>query len=539
MLRQLYDATFGRLRQWRRGVSLRSVAAVIAAVAAVAAVAVSVWTHYSQVGAARRIARQNGAIFEIVDAFGDNGASLSDITSRYNSTMPLDELPAVIDSLEDGDIRSVLLQLGPSVVFSAGRWYSSGNAPLSRVVVFIDDIAFGIPQIPDSYKARSLTADDVSNLLSPIENSTETVQLQVEEARRLNAITRMSQQAAQSPVSTQRAYSPSDIVALFQSGFTFYYEYTQWAGVAREWSGILRNDSIEPVQRINSFVDNELNSVLSGGAFFRALVGMAAIGMSSRENEDVPFSFAAEEGDCRGPGATGVRLIGPRPRPGGGLPDLLARLGGGEGLVYVLNWGSSMSVVANATADERRIDAARQLARLFEQACTESLGRVFESASEIFGREHVLINDYIDEWNRILAARRPASLIVTATIFNRGTHGTYVRRDVRAGIGARGGSEKVTLTLTSGEDVGGENSTTPYLAVSASQPSTYKFRASLEADDRERLYGAFVGGLNYIQIGVLALMGESNRRVYSPIAPFSEEAQERARMEIEDITIDF
>ena len=512
---------FRRLRQWTEGPILRSVTAGLTAAAAIAAVAFSVWTFNWQEDAEALATRQNGLVFDIVSSFGDTGATLRDIRLRYISTLSDDDWPAPVDSLQDDYIRSVLLRLAPSVVSADDRWYASGNAPLSRVQVFIDDISFGIPQIPDTYKSRSLTGDEVPRLLSPITNSTEVIQLEDDEVRRLNGIARISNQAAERPVSTERTYSPSAVVDLFDTGFAFYYEYTQWERATKQWSDVLRNEVDDQVQQIHSFVSTNVAAVPNNPGLFRALTGMATI--QPRGSEDIVVSLAPEEGDCRETNATRIRFY-----------QTLVQ----QRASYVLDWGNSISVVAGVSSSEDRIEAARALGGLFERACTKSLSRVFETASEIFGREHVFIDDYLNAWNEIFTARRPASLVVTATISNTGRYGTYVRREVRAGVGARGTGQKIGLTLVA-SDLGEDVQRSPYLVVPASTPMTYRFRAALESDVRNRLYGAFASGLNYIRIGILASVGESNRHVYSPVAPFSDEARRATRAEIDEVPIEF
>ena len=156
------------------------------------------------------------------------------------------------------------------------------------------------------------------------------------------------------------------------------------------------------IQRIYSFVNTEVANVLDSAGLFSAILGMANI---SRLGEDGDLlSLDPDAGECVGPGSTRIRLD----------TRLIE-----ENLILVIDWGRFWSPVAGGSTPEL-VPVAEKLVRLLEEACVGTLSRIFGEASGVFGREHVYMKRYLDEWNRIFGASRATNLRLTLSLANLG-----------------------------------------------------------------------------------------------------------------------
>ena len=413
---------------------------------------------------------------------------------------------------------SILIRLTPDdVALVDEKWFLSESAPVASLRAFISDISFGIPQIPDSYGLRALSGDEISEFLAPLRESDETVSLSEDEVRLLNDISSASNAAALRPVSTERIYGMEEVVELFYNSFSFYYEYTQWESVAKEWGEFLSRDDEPELQRIYSF-SNQVVGVPNAAGLFGSMVGMAVIGLLGQDGR-LAYLLNFDRGNndrCVGAGSTNIRLD--------------VREMEGEPIV-VIDWGGFVAPVASADNTER-VEEARKLVALLDEACVDTLSRVLNDASRVFGREHVFMKRYLEEWNSVFAARRATNLRLTATISNLGLFDTYIYPDIRIGIGNRGIDEKIVLTLTSSR-------TNAFIEIEARTTRTHTFRASLDSQVSEVLHGAFTGGLNYVQAGIIGSIGGPNEVIYSPITPFSSAARARLRQEVDRISVEF
>ena len=506
---------FTTLWHWPHWALVRYGTALVTALATAATVGFGAWTYFEAKDAAELVETQDRVVFTIVRNSGSGGVTLSEIVAQYVEKMPTGRAPSSSLSAVENDVVSTLIRLTPDdVALVDERWFPSESAPVASLKVFISDIAFGIPQIPDSYGLRALGTDEISELLAPLRESDETIRLSEGEARILNEISDASNQAASRPVSSERIYSMEETVESFSNSFGYYYEYTQWEAVAKEWSEFLSREGESAVQRINAFANTQVAGVPDGAGLFSAVVGMAAIGVLGQESA---YLLNLDRGDdrCAGEGSINIRLA---------LRDTE------EGPFIVIDWGRFVAPIAPADMPDR-VEAAEKLVGLLEDACAETLSRVLDDASRIFGREHVLMKRYLDGWNGVFAARRATSLRLTATISNLGLFDTYIYPDIRVGIGNVGLDEKILLTLTPRENA--------YIQIEARTTNTHTFRASLAPELSEILHGAFTGGLNYVQAGIVGSIGGPNEVIYSPITPFSSAARERLRQEVERIPVDF
>ena len=503
---------FQRVCEWQYWERVRAGAAFFAALATVLTLGFGVLTYYQQAKALNLVREQDSVVFRIVSESGESGAPFATIKTRYVERATAD-IPAD-DAVQDADLRLTLLRLTPQLVLVKDRWYVASSAPLSDLRVFVEDIAFGIPSIPDVYTERSVTEDEVADLLMPIRNAEEIIMLQADEVQRLNRLTEMSNQALRWRVTGDRSYTTNDVVDHFENAFRYYYDYTQWEKVTKRWSEFLATSAeSEPlVPRVQSFVKTEVTGLPSNPNLLRALTGMAVARYLDEENYLLDTSFV--DGDCDKSEPTNIRFHEHPDEPGS----------------YVLNWGRSMSSIGSIHDFAERKAATATLAVFFQHACAETLSRVFADASEIFGREHKYMKESLDEWNRIFNERKPASLNVAVTITNAGRFDTYIRRQIQASVGALDAEAGTQLTLTSSDNSDEDAVLSPFLRVGTRAPSTYRFRASLEEPQRDSLYEAFgeVEVDNFIEVKVIESFRESNNVTVSPPTPFSTAARNRS-----------
>lgn len=504
---------FHKLRNWPHWPHVRFVVGFLAALATIAALLFSVSESSRRARDEQVSERLDGTIFGIVMDSRDSGATLAEIKDRYRAMQLLDSQLPPSTEMPDAVFRTVLQRLS-GVVAVDDRWYLESAVPLSELQVTIDNIAFGIPPIPDAYTSRALTPEEVDELLSPIRDSGKIIRLSETEADNLNRIIRTASQAGGYRVAAGVTYTSAEVVDHFDSAFRRYYNYTQWEQVAKRWGDFLSRDDLDRVQRINSFVETEVNRAISHPEMLSNIIGMATVRNTGETSHLITFESRPDE--CVGPRATAVRLIHHPSEPR-----------------MVINWaGPTMAGVASLDAPQR-VARAEDLVRLFSEACPTTLSRVFYRASEIFGAQHVGMKASLDEWTRIFEARRDASLSIAVTISNGGTFDFYVRREVRAAVGTPGTSnEKEHFDLVADDGVGEEAS----LPVEARALRTYTFHAS-PATNLGALYSAFRNELtsSYIRVVIFSSFGGPNDVVVSSVTPFSDEARELMRREVDDI----
>lgn len=508
---------FNRIWQWQHWGVVRYVSGLLTAVATTTTVCFGIWTYYDARESAAIIETQDQVVFEIVADSGSVGVTLETIREIYAEQMAAHGPSQAPDTLEEDDILSTLLRLTPNVTLVADKWHVSNRAPVSNVKVFIQDIALGIPRIPDSYKSQFLRDDDVVELLTPLAESGEVLRLSEEEARRLNEIATVFSEPTQL-ASSEQTYSMRDVVRFVGGSFASYYDYTLWERAARQWGTLLSGDS-EPEesadQRIEALVNTQFLYAPDSSGLFRAMIELAADSQDERA-----LSLVADDDDCLPANSARIRLVrGPE--------------------MHIIDWGLLSLPIFRRGAPREMVDTAEKLVRLFDMACVKSLSRILLRASRIFGTQYERMEQYIDEWNGILTGRRANSVTLRVTISNFGPFDTYVRSSIRVGVGTIGSDAKILFTLTADKGSDEDSETNPYLPIGARTPSTYVFRSSLAPEISEKLYGAFTSGLSYIQAGIVASSGGPNENVFSPVTPFSDRARELLREEVDGVRIDF
>ena len=509
------------LRQWNHWGTVRYTSGLVTAVATVATVLFGIWTYHQAHDATALRETQDTVVFDIVARSGLAGVAIRDIAPQYADAMSAHGVSTSHSSVEDRDILSVLQRIAPSVTLVADKWHATGSEPLSDLRVFIQDVTAAIPQIPDAYKDRSLTSEEITELLLPLHRTVATIRLSAEEVRRLNSYADESNQAVETAVGTERNYTMPGVVRLIGKAFGLYFEYTQYERIAGNWSAFLSRDldaDESPVQRLEALINEQfLADPIGAGGVPTAVVVAAAVAPVGSASPGL--SLAAEDGDCVGSGSLNVRFAR---RPGG----------------YVIDWGRFESAISDRNVPRDIVDAAERLVELFESACVRSLSRVFRDASRIFGTDHEQMSGYIDEWNGVLA-RQAADLTLRVTISNVGPLDTFVRRSIRVGVGAVGSDDKILFTATADDDSAEAPEESLHLAIGGRTANTYTFQASLESDIGRRLLGVFTGELSYMRAGVIANLGGGNEIVYSPVVPFSEQARRQVAQEVDAVPIEF
>ena len=389
---------------------------------------------------------------------------------------------------------------------------SDSTAPESNLSVFIEDIKIGHPRIPQDYKERSLSHDELNKMLQKFKLGSKYVLLKDDEADRLNRINRKSYQAGVGAVTTDRAYPLAKLGNLIKPSMYFYYRYIKWGNVTRNWNNFfVENQETKAGNLIHDFVSNKVRSVPDSAGIFQAITGMIALD----ELEIYDYDMM----NCKST-----------------VAEYNIFMTKENGKNYI-DWGPFRSQIDD---DKDRIKAASRLLQFISRYCTEKLASIFLKAAAIFQREAKFMQKYLDEWQKILLARKPDSVEVLVTISNVGKFDTYVRREVRAAIGGKGEENKIRFNL-----IGdffrkkSDSNVSMHVPVKSRSANTLRFRATLKGKDKENVYGAFSSGLNYIRIGVLASSGGSNRVVLSPTVAFSKEAKKRAIHQIENMKVDF
>ena len=447
----------------------------------------------------------------------------------------------------DSPFANAAIPIIASALVGVGSWsgsilasaISDASAPESTLRVFIEDIKFGLPEIPGDYAERSLKPEEIETLLSEFSNSTEVIRLTETEVEALNAISLNSHQAGTRPVWAEGSYTMHDVATNFKSSFGFYYEYLLFDKTTNKWSAFLENNkNKEPGALMKEFSEKQVFPLSGAPMLFDAFNGMAALGRIDL------VEYRGKEGSCKSdPETTKIVLI-----PGTnelGLGELgLGELGLSElglGNSYELSWGNKFgSHLVSERDGPDRVHAAKRFAHWMSHACIDILIEVFNKMESIFEAEAKYMEQYLQRWNEVLRARKSKLIEVTVTVSNVGKFDTYVRREVSAAIGGQGGSEKIPFTLIYTEaGQSGKESDSLYWHVKSRSANTLTFRASLDEVKSEQIHGAFASGLNYIQVGVLASSGEIQEVVYSPVVPFSSAAIQKARKQVEEISIEF
>ncbi|MDE2811685.1 MAG: hypothetical protein OXM01_01585, partial [Gemmatimonadota bacterium] len=356
----------------------------------------------------------------------------------------------------DSPLANAAIPIIASALVGVGSWsgsllasaISDASAPESTLRVFIEDIRFGLPEIPGDYAERSLKPDEIDELLSVFANSTEVIRLTEAEVEALNAISLNSAQAGTHPVWAEGSYTMQDVATNFKSAFGFYYEYVLFEKTTDKWRTFLEdNKDNEPGTLMKEFSEKQVFPMSAAPMLFRGFNGMAALGKIDLDE------YRNQEESCKSdPDITKITLI---PADELGLGELGLEAGLGElvlGGSYELSWGKRFgSHLVSERDGPDRVRAAKRFAHWMSHACIDILIDVFKKMEGIFGSEAKYMKQYLQRWNEVLAARKSKLIEVMVTVSNVGKFDTYVRREVSAAIGGQGGSEKIPFTLIHAE----------------------------------------------------------------------------------------
>jgi hypothetical protein len=172
---------------------------------------------------------------------------------------------------------------------------SDSSAPDDATFAFIEEVRFGLPTIPATYKERELSGHDLQLLFAPFRKSKEAIRLTQQEVQRINAIAEVSGQVES--ISSERSYQLKELADNFSPVVGFYHEYGQWENVCAEWSNALKSSADMPAadrnqRRTNEvwrFVRNNIRPVLNAPGLFQGIIGMASRGQ---------LSLDPVQGDC-------------------------------------------------------------------------------------------------------------------------------------------------------------------------------------------------------------------------------------------------
>lgn len=379
-----------------------------------------------------------------------------------------------------------------------------GSVPPAVLDVFIEDIQFGLPTVSDLYKERRLNSEDLNAIFTPFRDLTETVSLTAEEAAQLNALA--AQSGMVQPVNPGRVYSMREVAGLLRS-LSYYYEYTQWAPLARQWSARLEDGASGAGTEVWQFVQESLETDVESAGVLSGIVGMMALEMI-----EVDSSTQA----CL-------------PEPFDGI--VLEEIQRDEGSFLALSTPRYTLPLVGLPSNQRRIEKAGRLVELFRFGCSTQLAMLFERASRVFEREANLIEQAVTTWNRALADRRSSRIAATVTISNLGKYNAFIRRDASIIVGPRGEESperQIRLILRAHLD----DADSPYIRIPSRDVTTLQFAARMNDEDKERIYHSFASGLTYLRMAVLANSGAHTSVSYSDLVPFSAEAKTAAETDL-------
>ena len=180
----------------------------------------------------------------------------------------------------------------------------------------------------------------------------------------------------------------------------------------------------------------------------------------------------------------------------------------------------------------------RALVDLLQSGCTAPLEGLFAEASQQFSAQQELVDRYVDAWTSALEAWQARRADVHIRVSNLSRFDMFARRNVRVGIGTpdeRSSVVEFTAPLASspgGRD-GGEAGA--YVIVKRRSATAMTIPLELPAAAgplRESASSA-------LRVALLVSSVEAEDVIVSPEVPFSREARERARREVDAIRIEF
>jgi hypothetical protein len=398
-----------------------------------------------------------------------------------------------------------------------GDKVSDSSVPASQVSVFIEDVSFGYPGIPDTYKEKRLIGEELRRFLQPFTDVRTTIAFTPDETKRLNDLAMKSGQIRQ--LNEGQAYSMKDLEEIL-GGVLYYYEYIHWKAILDSWASFLREQSEkgnQPEATVDVFVESLMRQITDATGIYSAIVGMAA-----RGNVIIPSAS---------------------PRPGEQRIPWIQWEESTQHGGWCIHFRTFAMLLAKSEEFKIRRDAAQRLYDLFSYGRVEQIREVLVDASSVLGQEAEVISEHAAELDRILASRRSKRLVVIATISNIGKFDAFFRKEAKIAVGPQGrGTEKIPVILMA-ESFTDESATysdkSPYFCVPSRQAVTVEFTTDLSDSLSDRLHGSYTSGFTYLQLGLVANAGKAQQDCASAPTPFSTAARTAATKRVDDIPMRF
>jgi hypothetical protein len=400
--------------------------------------------------------------------------------------------------------------------------FREGLAPLDRVSVFIEDIQFELPTIPEKLLNHPIDQGESARIEAEFKALKESVILDEPEADRINNIARgnVDLQEVRSGV----PYTLEEVYGFIGTPLSDAYKRQhKWPPMIQGWMECLnRHADDDGVKRLNRLIDSELERVREEelGSIFAVLLKLLCDGkieFPEAKKEDSHHKVA----EC-----TNLDYIG---------LVLGSRNDYGERAAYLRIKNKFCPLIYKSSWTSKHMD---RFVKLFQCAHIDQLITLFDDAIQIIQNESPRMSEYIIAWNSILKDRQSSFFILTATLSNVGRFDSFVGSKGRVGIGNSGSQPLTTFIVEEYkeyEEKGTKLQTALYIPVEKRQAKSIKFIARLEKDQRENVRSAYGSGLAYLRLGLLVSIGHSETHILSPSTPFSVQAREQFKQNIENI----
>jgi hypothetical protein len=424
-------------------------------------------------------------------------------------------IPQVRDKLVGGsNLRNALVPL----VAGALLWMvvagsdlvkariEESTIPADVLSLRIQNVEFGMPTIPESYLDSDPTQKQVKEILRPLSDDEDVLEISEEDFEQLNEIA--SESGMIVSIDKNRKHTAKDVANAVADCIAYTFNYKDWAKVASAWSSLLvrtdqeRGKDDKTIHRFAGAVSLQLTAA----GLFQGVVGMANRGTLS-------IPEAKEKDTClKTPnGVVEVREID---------DDV------------VLDFPDFQSIIHRGGNSPRRM-AALRLGNLMRLSCFTELSAVLKEASELFKREAGLMTKYVNTWNKVIANNRPQGIRITASISNVGRFDSFVRTNGKVSVGPLHSQNPLAFIVSSVEEPRAEESghdkhpekARNFLHIPSRSNLVVTLRARLTKELQTKLYGAYQSGQGFLRLGVLASSGASEEQILSQVAPFSSQAK--------------
>ena len=382
------------------------------------------------------------------------------------------------------------------------------SAPPDKIEVFIEDIDFGLPSLPASYKDGA-TDQQIADDLRALRDAGHVIVVSDTAAHQINDAAVKSAQGDW--VVANRGYETKEIAAFLDDAMKSYTRLRSWGPRVSRWGEDLGRAEAGVDDVMWQFVSGSLKSEVDNSGVMGMIVGMADGGAVKMDQL---------EGDCSSKEVKGfVREHRQATRVRVEFTEWILNIAGGE------------------EADSERTKLAVALAHLIEHSCVRTLSGLFKAAGDRAKTSAAALESYVKAWSDVLTGWKSDTLGVSVTFSNRGKFDSFLRSSGKIAVGSRGDTDhaiQVAIVAVNNERAPVSE---PYISIRSREARTQMFAAHLSADERDRLHGTFTGGLTYLRAAFLASAGDAERVVLSRTAPFSTEARERALASLKNAAV--